>query len=388
MESAGKCETRPPERLLDALMKSQKIKTVPVTMTITVTTSNLPTVTPSTVSTTAPSMPDNSPATDQHKSSSLGRPGSDPNVQAILKQVMADLARNHAQTTSKIEKLQLGTEEKFTQIECLNQYQLTDTRLTKLEDDNLGLTAQCLQQTTINRNVSGRLTTLESDIVQMRNDISRLVDQCRVQISPDISHILKPTSLSSTSLSGNCPVSYTTLSIPQVFPSVSRPTGNMTMFDSTRSSFIGSQERFQDALAEFSGQIKVLHPEKFIGQIDAYFESVFMSPAQQLIAAQRSLVGDAQVWYESLIPPPRSYAEFRLSFRQHFWSSATQRKARNEIFRPYQYTRYDGLATHSMKWIARAKYISQSIEQSDLVSTIIQHYPHATWNGYPWSRSS
>lgn len=310
MESAGKRETRPPERLLDALLKSQKIKTVPVTMTNTVTTSNPPTVTPSTVTTTVPSMPDNSPATDQHKSSSLGKPGSDPNVQAMLGQVMADLARNHAQTASKIEKLQLGTEEKFTQ--CLNQYQLTDTRLIKLEDDNLGLTAQCLQQTTINSNVSGRLSTLESDIVQMRNDISRLVDQCRVQTSPDISHILKPTSLSSTSLSGNCPVNYTISSIPQCSHLSSNPPA---MFDSTRSSFIGSQERFQDAVAEFSGQIKVLHPEKFIGQIDAYFESVFMSPAQQLHHPDRMLNSVNHFANILGLQPPNVRPEMKFSVR-------------------------------------------------------------------------
>jgi len=372
MDSAGKRETRPPDRLLDALLNSNKIKTVPATMTNTVTTSNPPIITPPTVTTTAPSMHGNPSANHQPKASSSEKPGSDPDVQAMLRQVMTDLAKNHAQTTSKIEKLHLGTEEKFTQ--CLNQYQLTDTRLAKLEDDNVELRAQGLQQSTTNSNVSGRLTTLEDDIVHMRNDISRLVDQYRVSNNPDLSHILKPTPLSSTSAE-NCSVNYNTSSMPPAFPSVNQPAGNLTMFDSARSSFLGPQERFQDAVAEFSGQIRVLHPEKFIAQVDVYFESVFVSPSQQLISAQRRLVGDAQVWYESLIPSPRSYAEFRQSFRQHFWSSATQRKARNEVFRPYQYTRYDGLATHAMKWIAGAKYLSPPIEQADLVSTIIQHYP-------------
>jgi len=38
--------------------------------------------------------------------------------------------------------------------------------------------------------------------------------------------------------------------------------------DSQRSLFLGAQERFQDSVSEFSGQIKVIHPQKFIGQVD------------------------------------------------------------------------------------------------------------------------
>lgn len=75
------------------------------------------------------------------------------------------------------------------------------------------------------------------------------------------------------------------------------------------------------------------------------------------------------------MPPPQHYVEFCLFFRQRFWSLATQRKARNEVFRPFSYTRSDGLATHAMKWIASAKYITPPIDQEDLVSVVIQHYP-------------
>jgi len=80
------------------------------------------------------------------------------------------------------------------------------------------------------------------------------------------------------------------------------PTTNLVnTFDSQRSSFLGAQERFQDSVSEFAGQIQVIYPQKFIGQVDAYFDSVHVSPAQPLISTHRRLVGDAQVWYESLI---------------------------------------------------------------------------------------
>jgi hypothetical protein len=146
-------------------------------------------------------------------------------------------------------------------------------------------------------------------------------------------------------------------------------------FDQSRSSCFGSQERLSDAVSEFSGQIKTLHPEKFLNQIDTYFDNLPLSPSQQLISAQRRLTGDARIWFESLIPTPESYSEFCILFRQRFWSSATQRKARNDVFRPWRYDKPDGLATHAMQWIASAKYVSPPIDQFDLVSTIIQHYP-------------
>lgn len=64
--------------------------------------------------------------------------------------------------------------------------------------------------------------------------------------------------------------------------------------------------------------------------------NVPLSPVQQLISAQRRLTGDALIWFESLMPPPETYLDFRDIFRQHFWSSAIQRKARHDVFRLYR----------------------------------------------------
>lgn len=88
-----------------------------------------------------------------------------------------------------------------------------------------------------------------------------------------------------------------------------------------------------------------------------------------------TLSGDARIWYESLIPAPEDYSTFQSLFRQRFWSAATQRKLRNDIFCPFQYSATYGITTHAMSWIAKAKFLNPPVDQCDLVGIIIQHYP-------------
>lgn len=90
---------------------------------------------------------------------------------------------------------------------------------------------------------------------------------------------------------------------------------------------------------------------------------------------QRRLSGHARVWFESLTPTPVVYHELKGIFRQQFWSATSQRKIRNEIFRPYQYRSSTGIAAHAMEWIAKAKYLTPPIDPFDIVGIIIQHYP-------------
>jgi len=221
---------------------------------------------------------------------------------------------------------------------------------------------------------TNRITSLEDEVVMIRSDLCRLVQQSNpTPLTNDTAqpptHTSAPPDMSQgfRSFKGNA--------LPT---STMNPVGNYSILNTTNqghSSFFGSQESLNDAVSEFSGQTRSIHPERFIRQLDVYFENVPMSADQQLISAQRRLSGDARLWYDSLIPTPPSYDDFRILFRQRFWSAATQRKTRNEVFRPFQYTRYDGLATHAMQWISGAKYLSPPIDPIDLVSTKIQHYP-------------
>jgi len=122
--------------------------------------------------------------------------------------------------------------------------------------------------------------------------------------------------------------------------------GNMSYHIS--SSMCGGTERFSEMVGEFSGIRKDLHPVKFLEQLDQYFQYHCMPGLQQVSLTQRRLNGDARVWFDSMMPTPNTYEEFKILFRGQFWSNATQQKIRNEIFRPFSYRQSYGLSTHAM----------------------------------------
>lgn len=155
---------------------------------------------------------------------------------------------------------------------------------------------------------------------------------------------------------------------------ISRQQAN-TNLSSILSTSMNQSERLLDIVSEFTGKRHDLHPEKFLSQLDQYFQYHLPSNEQQIELFQRRLTGNARVWFDSLMPIPSLYIEVKSLFRQQFWSAATQRKIRNEIFQPYQYRSSSGIAAHAMSWIAKAKYLSPPMDQFDLVGIIIQHYP-------------
>lgn len=298
MDSAGKRETRPPDRLIDSLFQPDKIN---MPLTTNTTTSN-PTSTTSTIPTTSTTMVHTTSvgtmSVSKPKPSATEPPKKEPSVQSLLQQMMTKMSENQSRTEEQLKALHQKADEGSAH--CIHRYQLTDPRLTKLEDESVLVESHMSQQITTNQCTDNRLTTLEIEMIQMRKEISRISSQQPMSTNHDLSQILKPNVLSSTTVPTN-------LSSQNNVSSVT-PQGQtnhfVNTFDSQKSSF-QVQERFQDTVSEFSGQIKVMHPQKFIGQVDAYFDSVFVSPPQQLISAHRRLVGDAQIWYESLIPSPR-----------------------------------------------------------------------------------
>lgn len=362
MESAGKRTTRSPDFLHNAVLFSGD--------NMATTTSSSMSLTTSTVSVTSasPTM------TTSSQSSTTG--SSDVTLQRLFAQLMAETKASSAKIDKKIDDYQKQSSDQFK--ECMKRWQLTDTRLFKLEESSLKQGDELTYQKIKNEEVSNRLNYLEGEVLSIRNELSLASTKGSIPVTSDLSQILAPTPLTSTTVpmsNANIPTSSalpTNSSLSYGNQNMSVP---MTVFDPSRSSFLGSPERLQDAVSEFNGSIKIVHPEKFLNQLDIYFENVSLSPAQQLVSAQRRLVDDALIWYESLIPTPRSYSEFRDMFRQYFWSAAIQRKSRNDVFRPYRYDRPNGLAAHAMQWISSAKYLSPPIDQTDLISTIIQHYP-------------
>lgn len=255
--------------------------------------------------------------------------------------------------------------------QCVERWQLHDTQLTKLEDENIHRDAQLTNQRTVNDEVSGCLSHLEKEVISICSDLFRLSTQYRNEKTSDISQIFAP--MSST-LVPPVTSSNSNNSIPRPhMPTIEQ----MSLYpNSTKSFFVVSQHRLEDIVPEFNGDIETVHPEKCLRQLDIYFSQVYLSPVQQILEIQRRLIGTALDWYETLTPAPNSYDEFRVSFRQYFWSTITQRRVRNEFYRPYQYTSTVGLEAHARSWMLKARYVSPPIEQEEMVDIIIQHFPY------------
>lgn len=368
MDSAGKRITRPPNRLIDQVLQPEVVHSPDTNMANNDKISSANGANDTSIMVSGQSAPRTQAPDDP--------------VQEMLKKIMAGMQTEARKTKTNMETMQAearSTREEMTSRfdQCLERWQMVDTRLAKVEDEQIRLENQVVQQERVVQLNTSRISVLEDEVATIRNDLCRLtIHPTRTSCNHDT--IQKPPTLPTAAppdVSAGFQ-SFAGVTIPPsstINPMCSQATLNTT--GQGYSTFFGSQERLNDAVSEFSGQNRSIHPEHFIRQLEIYFETVPMSANQQLISAQRRLSGDARLWYDSLIPTPTNYRDFRVLFRQRFWSAATQRKTRNEVFRPFQFTRYDGLATHAMQWIAGAKYLSPPIDQSDLVSTIIQHYP-------------
>lgn len=377
MDSAGKRITKQPDRLINNILQPNIImssENTPTTSTLTTVSNALSTKTPVSQSGSSGNYLQNSSKNDVGQRSLQDMMM---NMIEETKKLSVSLNARADQTDVRLEEIRLLNANSFAQ--CLERNQLLDMRITKLEDDNVQQTSNITHQDAVNTQMSSRVNYLEEEVVSIRRDITRLVTQNRVPANAnnDLSQILPTVSLSSTRAGPYVATSVPLATTSHIFqsPSMIHTQAPSGVYDSSKSSFFGTQERLQDAVSEFSGSNKNMHPETFLCQLNAYFENVPLSPAQQLISAQRRIGGDARIWYESLIPSPETYSEFCILFRQRFWSAATQRKVRNDIFRPFQYHSATGITTHAMSWIAKSKYLSPPLDQCDLVGVIIQHYP-------------
>jgi len=225
MHSAGKREIRPPDRLIDSLFPPDKTKMFSnyEYHNVNPTTSILCTTTTPTMSVVTTSGPQAKSVSEQSKT--------DPSVQSLLQKMMAKMNANHTRAEAQFETLHRKTEEGINQ--CIQRYQLTDTRLAKLEDESVVIKNRAIQQTTDKQVTEGRLTTLEYEIVQMRKEVTRLSDQYRSSTNSDLSQILKPTILSSTTIPINSSDSNNVSSIPPAIPT----TTLVNTSDSQRSFF-------------------------------------------------------------------------------------------------------------------------------------------------------
>lgn len=202
----------------------------------------------------------------------------------------------------------------------------------------------------VNENTDDKIASVVSDVESLKSVVKQLSENAIFQ---------RP--FNSTSVDIKDP----SLTLPPTLPYM------------PNNSSLSQMERFVDVVENFNGNRPDLHPEKFLYQLDQYFFYNWQPYAQRIDIFQRRLSGNVRIWFDSLMLSPTAYEEIKILFRQRFWSSEKQRQIRNEIFQPYQYQSYYGIAKHAVMWIAKAKYLSLPVDHFDLVGIIIQHYPSA-----------
>ncbi|CAI6377657.1 unnamed protein product [Macrosiphum euphorbiae] len=333
MYSAGKRDTHPPDRLIDRLLQPDTPPMPPTTTMSETPNKNVTTVSQAGMATG-----------NVHPQPTKVEP-----TLADLIAIMNGHASDQAQRFDRLENQFSG----FTK-----RQDAVELRVDKTEKNIATLHRNSIDQRTA-------YTKSDESVAKIHVDVESLKETVK-QIQSD----LKVLSIHSTSQA-------------QSFQPISNSTeahiNSRQLPNSYGQSFVSASvsqsERFTDAVSEFTGRRQDVHPEKFLNQLDQYFLYNCPHDDQRVELFQRRLTSGSRVWFDSLMPVPTTYEEVKKLFRQQFWSAATQRKIRNEIFQPCQYRSPVGINTHAMTWIAKAKYLSPPIDQFDLVGIIIQHYP-------------
>lgn len=333
MYAAGKRETHPPDRLIDHLLQS-----VGTTMSPTTTGSTTLTTTTTAVSQAAM-------ASENFELEST------PKVEATISDLIVLMNRHASDSAKRFDRL----ENKFGGFS--QRQDAVESRVAKTEKNLSILHRNFTDQQNVNQQTYENVALLSADVEGLKETMKLI--QSTVNVPPPSSQAppFRPIS-NSTEAHTN-----------ELRPSVNHSS------QSYASTSVNQSERFTDVVSEFTGHRSDLHPEKFLSQLDQYLLYNCPYDDQRVELFQRRLTGSSRVWFDSLMPVPTTYEEAKTLFRQQFWSAATQRKIRNEIFQPYQYRSPVGITTHAMTWIAKAKYLSPPIDQFDLVGIIIQHYP-------------
>lgn len=334
MYAAGKRDTHPPDRLIDRLLQPTTPAMSPPT-----TTSDTPIKTVTTVS-----------QAGRGTENVLPQPTKVEPTLADLIAIMNGHASDHAQRFDRLETQFIG----FTK-----RQDAVEVRVDKTEKNIATLHRNSIEQRTAHTKSDENVAKIHADVESLKETVK--------QIQSD----LKVPPIHSTSQAQSFQPTYNST---EAHINDSRQLPN-PYGQSNVSASISQSERFTDVVSEFTGHRQDVHPEKFLNQLDQYFLYNCPHDDQRVELFQRRLTRGSRVWFDSLMPVPTTYDEVKRLFRQQFWSAATQRKIRNEIFQPYQYRSPVGINTHAMTWIAKAKYLSPPIDQFDLVGIIIQHYP-------------
>lgn len=196
--------------------------------------------------------------------------------------------------------------------------------------------------------------------------------QSRPQTS--VSNVLTSTTLANPlQTQQTVPLNMSSFSIPNynhTLPSHMTPTHNTTSMSNTSGISLDSTKLFP-----YDGKLVPVHPEEFLEQAEQYFLTQPPVPDQLKINyIKERFIGDARLWYNTLLPSPSVYQDFLLLFRSHFWSNNQQRAIRNELYRPCFHRDNTSLQKHAMDWINKARFLRPPIDQAEMVDQIISHF--------------
>lgn len=265
------------------------------------------------------------------------------------------LAESQAYTDQKIREVRLGVKNDCTQIS--NRLYLVEgqaARLAALEN-----AVQTLQLSNTNNSESHSFNILQESSNTTTDQVPRH------NFGPKMSSTVLPGNIENTSVSSN--------NIPVNVSSVS----TLPQFSGLNQSSLIQHKKLEKVVPEFNGDIKSLHPEDFLMHLDNYFQSHNLSDQNKLYDVRIRLVGEASLWFRTLIPVPNTYQSFVEQFRKYFWSETQQTKIMNEIYKPYYHRDTSTLRKHAMEWIIKSQHLQPPIAESVMVRLITNHFPES-----------
>jgi len=119
--------------------------------------------------------------------------------------------------------------------------------------------------------LSCRSDYLERQVMILRSDLNRIVAQ-KQSCNADLTSKFDPVSRSFIAIPASILLDNTSSNTKANIPF---PNNLMhhNLSNTEGLSFFGAQERSQDLVSEFNGNIKNLHPEKFLAHLDSYFHN-------------------------------------------------------------------------------------------------------------------
>jgi hypothetical protein len=146
---------------------------------------------------------------------------------------------------------------------------------------------------------------------------------------------------------------------------------NVSSFAST--SCLGPNELILPGFDDYNKVNAIFH----LNELENYFLLKGTPKRLWLAIALRSLTDvTAKRWVSAISHSLTDYGQFKVAFVNAFWSPSKQSKVRKSIYQD-KYDRQSGLSlsAHFLKYAVQASYLQPKLEDSELISALMSHYP-------------